>query len=106
MQCDCNAAAAATHAHLAAVGWTLRGYSEQYSGFQTVIVLYHIWASHTEGNDGLETRVPRLRPREISVETYEERELVGPPASFFQQQLHVPLAALNKVKPVPAPRGS
>ena len=28
------------HANLAAVGWVLRGYSEQYSGFQTVIVLY------------------------------------------------------------------
>ena len=29
-----------THANLAAVGWVLRGFSEQYSGFQTVIVLY------------------------------------------------------------------
>ena len=29
---------------LAAVGWVLRGYSEQYSGLQAVIV----WASHTE----------------------------------------------------------
>ena len=28
------------HANLAAVGWVLRGYSEQYSGFQTVIVSY------------------------------------------------------------------
>ena len=28
------------HANLAAVGWVRRGYSEQYSGFQTVIVLY------------------------------------------------------------------
>ena len=38
---------ACDHANLAAVGWVLRGYSEQYSGFQTVIVLY------TKGNDGL-----------------------------------------------------
>ena len=33
-------AATAIHANLAAVGWVLRGYSERYSGFQTVIVLY------------------------------------------------------------------
>ena len=30
------------HANLAAVGWVLRVYSEQYSGFQTVIVLYEL----------------------------------------------------------------
>ena len=53
------------HAIRAAVCWVLRGYSEQYgSSFHTVIVF--IWASHTKGTDGLETRVPSLR-REISV---------------------------------------
>ena len=51
-----------SHANLAAVGWVLRGYSEQYPGFQTVIVF--LWASHTNGNYGLETRESSLRPRD------------------------------------------
>ena len=36
-------------ANLAAVGWVLRGYSEQYSGFQTVIVCM----GFPQGDDGL-----------------------------------------------------
>ena len=51
------------HSHLAAVGWVLRGYSEQYSGFQTVIVLFGL--PILKGNDGLGTRVPSLRPRDV-----------------------------------------
>ena len=46
-------------ANLAAVGWVHRGYSEQYSGSQTVIVLYGLPILKE-----METRVPSLRPRD------------------------------------------
>ena len=40
-KCACRRHAPLPHrAHLAAAGWVRRGYSGQYSGFQTVIVLY------------------------------------------------------------------
>ena len=70
------------HATLAAVGWVLTQgvleYSEQHSGFQAVIVLE--WKAHTKGTDGLETRVPSLRPRDARGETLHG---IGAPAGFF-----------------------